>query len=178
MKRKILVILIACLMAVGLFLVISVSAKEEEYFNQVELSDNNFITNSNGVAFYDTILSVGLDEAGISGVNIVVSELSDRAKEQFSSGELKAHVRYFNGTFYLFLDKYNRNESIEIISHEIIHMGQYNTGQLIYENSELYWEGQRYDLENLDYENRPWERDAFSKESDLSSKIYNVLYKN
>jgi hypothetical protein len=78
----------------------------------------------------------------------------------------------------LFLDNLNRNESIEVISHEIIHMAQYNTGQLIYENSELYWEGQIYDLENLDYENRPWERDAFIKESELSSKIYNVLYKN
>lgn len=180
MGRKSIAIIISIALAafIILFLTMKASAREEEYFNQVELSDNNFITNSNGIAFYDTIISVGLDNAGISGVNVVVSELSNSAKEQFTSGELKAHVRYFNGTFYLFLDKYGRKEAMDVISHEIIHMVQYTTGQLIYENGVLYWEGLIYDLENLDYENRPWERDAFSRESDLSLKVYNTLYKN
>jgi hypothetical protein len=178
MKRKTLIILVLSVLLVGLisFLLINTSVREEDYFNQVELSDNNFITNTEVNAFYDTIISVGLDEAGISGVNVVVSELSNGAKEKFDYGELKAHVRYFNGTYYLFLDKYGRRESIEIISHEIIHISQYNTGQLIYENGELYWEGEFYDLETLDYDNRPWERDAFSGESNLSSKILKKLY--
>jgi len=178
MKRKTLLILLSSILVVGfiLLLVINVSAKEEEYFNEVELSNNNIITNSNGIAYYDTIISVGLDEAGISGANVVVSELTSGAKEQFSFGELKAHVRLFNGTFYLFLDKYDRKEAIEVISHEIVHMVQYTSSQLIYENGELYWEGQKYDLENLDYENRPWERDAFSRETDLSMKVNNKLY--
>jgi hypothetical protein len=180
MKRKTFIVILSIALVVGivLFFTINASATEDEYFNEVELSGNNIITNSNGIAFYDTIISVGLDGAGISGANIVVSELSNTAKEQFTSGELKAHVRYFNGTFYLFLDKYNRREAMEVISHEIIHIVQYKTGQLIYENGELYWEGKIYDLENLDYENRPWERDAFSRESDLSLKVYNILYKN
>lgn len=178
MNRKTLIILLSTLMVLGLilFLVINVSAKEEEYFNQIELSENNIITNSNGVAFYDTIISVGLDEAGLYGVSVVVSELTSGAKEQFTYGELKAHVRYFNGVFYLFLDKNDRRESIEIISHEIVHMVQYKSGQLIYENGELYWEGQKYDLENMDYDNRPWERDAFSRETDLGMKVYSKLY--
>ena len=177
MRNKTLIILITSILVIGTVLFLSINASAEEgHFNQVELSGNNFITNSEGIAFYDTIISVGLDEAGISGANIVVSELSDNAKEQFSSGELKAHVRYFNGTFYLFLDKYDRREAMEIISHEIIHIVQYNTGQLIYENGQLYWEGQEYDLEKLDYDNRPWERAAFSGETDLSTKVYNKLY--
>ena len=180
MGRKSIAIIISIALAAFIILLFTMKApdSEAEYFNQVELSDNNFIPNPNGIAFYDTIISVGLDNAGISGVNVVVSELSNSAKEQFTSGELKAHVRYFNGTFYLFLDKYGRKEAMDVISHEIIHMVQYTTGQLIYENGVLYWEGLIYDLENLDYENRPWERDAFSRESDLSLKVYNTLYKN
>jgi hypothetical protein len=178
MKRKTLIILVLSVLLVGLisFLLINTSVREEDYFNQVELSDNNFITNTEVNAFYDTIISVGLDEAGISGVNVVVSELSNGAKEKFDYGELKAHVRYFNGTYYLFLDKYGRRESIEIISHEIIHISQYNTGQLSYENGELYWDGEFYDLENLDYDNRPWERDAFIRETDLGIRVYSKLY--
>ena len=177
MNRKKLIILISTLISLGLilFLVINVSAKEE-YFNQVELSGNNIITNSNGIAFYDTIISTGLDEAGLYGVHVVVSQLTSAAKEQFISGELKAHVRYFNGVFYLFLDKNDRRESIEIISHEIIHIIQYNSTQLIYENGEIYWEGQKYDLENTDYDIRPWERDAFSRQTDLEVKVYDKLY--
>ena len=141
MKRKTLIILVLSVLLVGLisFLLINTSFSEESYFNQVKLSDNNFITNTEVSTFYDTIISVGLDEVGVSGVNVVVSELSNGAKEKFDYGELKAHVRYFNGTYYLFLDKYDRRESIDIISHEIIHISQYNTGQLIYENGELYW---------------------------------------
>jgi predicted metallopeptidase len=178
MKRKKLIILVLSVLLVGLisFLLTNTSFSEESYFNQVKLSDNNFITNTEVSTFYDTIISVGLDEVGVSGVNVVVSELSNGAKEKFDYGELKAHVRYFNGTYYLFLDKYDRRESIDIISHEIIHISQYNTGQLIYENGELYWEGEFYDLETLDYDNRPWERDAFSGESNLSSKILKKLY--
>ncbi len=178
MKRKTLVILVLSVLLVGFisFLLINTPVREEGYFNQVELSDNNFVTNSEPNTFYDTIISVRLDEAGISGINVVVSELSFGAKENFDYGELKAHVRYFNGTYYLFLDKYDRREAIDIISHEIIHISQYNTGQLSYENGVLYWEGKFYDLENLDYDNRPWERDAFSRESVLASKVSKKLY--
>jgi len=178
MKRKTLIILGVSVLFLGIisFLLIDTNVRDESYFNQVELSENNFITLSEQNTFYDTIISVGLDEAGISGVNVVVSELTFGAKEKFDYGELKAHVRYFNGTFYLFLDEYNRREAIDIICHEIIHISQYNTGQLSYENGELYWEGRLYDLENLDYDNRPWERDAFSRESVLASKVFKKLY--
>lgn len=52
MKNKTLIILLSLLMVFGLILilVINVSAKEE-YFNQVELSNNNIITNSEGITF-------------------------------------------------------------------------------------------------------------------------------
>lgn len=177
MTRNKLIILLSVILVLStiLFFSIKVSA-EEEYFNKVELSENNFITNNIGYEFYDTIISVGLDEAGIKGVNLVVSELTSSAKDQFDSRELKAHVRYFNGTFYLFVDKYGRKEAIEVLSHEIIHISQYNSGQLIYENGELFWENEKYDLENLDYEIRPWERDAFSNQGKLYSKVYDILY--
>lgn len=178
MKRKTLIILLSSLLVLGTvsFLVFNVSTKEEKYFNKVELSDNNFITNSDGIAFYDTIISVGLDEAGITGANVVVSELTSGAKEQFTSGELKAHVRYFNGAFYLFLDKYDRREAIEIISHEIVHMRQYLDGTFKYDDGKITWNGQPYLLEDITYDDRPWETEAFQMEGQLASQISKVLY--
>lgn len=154
---------------------LSTDAYKESYFNRVELSENNLITNNEMRTFYDTILSVGLDESGIKGATVVISQLTDGAKNQFPSGELRAHVRFFNGIFYLFIDDFDRNEAIEVISHEIIHIEQYLSESLIYTEDNLLWNGQEYDLENLEYDERPWERDAFNRGGFLGQKIEKIL---
>jgi hypothetical protein len=122
-------------------------------------------------------MSVGLDQAGISGIQVQIQELSDKSKDAFD-GELKAHVRYFDGMYYLFIDNFGRKEAIEVISHEIIHIAQYQSRQLTYDNfvGILEWEGQPFDALQLEYNNRPWEKDAFDKQGQLESKIYKVLY--
>ena len=147
----------------------------EEYFKQVELSNSNNIVNSlNRMHYYDTILAVGMDAAGLNGVTIVLNDLSDAAKNQFN-GELKAHIRLFDGEYYLFLGSINRNEAITVVSHEIIHMLQYQSGDFIYENEEITWLGTSYSLEG-DYETRPWERDAFEKQDNIEKAIRSILY--
>lgn len=157
-----------------LFSLINDSPKEN-YFNRVDISENNLITNNELKEFYDTIIGVGLDESGIKGISVVVSELSDGAKSQFASGELRAHVRFYNGIFYLFIDDFDRKEAIEVIAHEIIHMEQYLTQSLIYNEEGLWWNDEEYDLETLEYDNRPWERDAFNRGSFLGQKIEKIL---
>lgn len=166
----------------GIILIISLlfsyilgDAPKENYFNRVELSENNMITNNEKKQFYDTIISVGLDESGVKGVSVVVSELSEGAKAQFASGELRAHVRFYNGIFYLFIDDFDRKEAIEVISHEIIHIEQYMTQSLIYTEDGLWWNDVEYDLENLEYDDRPWERDAFTRGGFLSQRIEKIL---
>lgn len=178
MKKKILII-IGAILLISLVVVFSInlSAQESGYFNQVKLSESNgnFITNTEFPKYYDTILSVGLEGAGIIGAYVVVGQLTDVAKEQFN-GELKAHVRFYNGVYYLFTNKMDRLEAITVISHEIIHIHQYNSGQLFYENGEITWNNEKYDLSELEYDNRPWEEDAFDREGDLSDKITQILY--
>lgn len=146
-------------------------------FESVELSYNNTISNGLFPKYIDTVLHVGLDVAGVKGVTVVINQLTDEAKSNFSSGELKAHIRYFNGIFYLFTNEMSRKESIEVMSHEIIHIKQYNDGILVYENNEVYWNGQLFLLEDVDYDNRPWEREAFSLQSDVSNQISEILIK-
>jgi len=176
MKKKILIIG-SVLLVLSLLFVFSFdsSATEGEYFKEITLSENNSIFNKEMPSYYDTIISVGLDAAGISGVYVVVGQLTDAAKEQFN-GELKAHIRFYNGVYYLFTNEMDRTEAIRVISHELIHVNQYNTGQLIYDNGEITWNNEKYDLSTLDYDYRPWEKDAFDKEGDLSNKISEILY--
>jgi hypothetical protein len=149
----------------------------EEYFNQIELPTTNTVVNSLGrLNYYDTILSVGMDGAGLNGVTVVINDMTDAARNQFN-GELKAHIRLYNGIYYLFVGTFNRSEAIEVISHEIVHIQQYESRELIYENEKLEWQGEDYTfaLEG-EYERRPWEIEAFSKQSIIESLILNTLY--
>ena len=172
--KKILIILSVLLFIFFILFQMSNNSVKEKYFNRVELSENNVITNNSLKSYYDTIISVGLDESEIEGIHVVVSELSEGAKQQFS-GELQAHVRYYNGVFYLFVDDFDRNEAIEVVSHEIIHMSQYVTGVLSYENGYVYWNNNEYDLGSIEYDDRPWEIDAFNRGGFLSQKIQKKL---
>lgn len=151
------------------------SSDKEEYFDQVVLSSNNVIVNTTGnVKYYDTIVSVGLDIARIEGITLVFSDLSDAAKINFG-GDLKAHLRYFNGTYYIFVGALDREQAIEVLAHEIIHINQYLTQEFIYEDGIATWQGEEYSLEGP-YEERPWEVDAYQRQEVLKTAILATLY--
>ena len=116
-----------------------------------------------------------MDEAGLSGYNVVLRELTNGAKSQFD-GELKAHIRYENEDFYLFTQSMDRNEAIEVLSHEVIHMLQYSSGNLSYSNGNVTWMGEVLELSSKEYEQRPWETEAFQKQSQLMGMVKESLW--
>lgn len=175
--KKIILIVTSIILIITLVFLVFKTKNDEPYFNQVNLSQYNIIGNSTPLTYYDTILSVGLSEVGISGIIITIYPLSDAAKDNSQISELKAHVRYANGVFYLFIDELNKQEAIRVISHEVIHIEQYLSKRLVYEDGRVFWEGEEYQLNNVEYEVRPWENDAFMKDGPLSSKVSNILIK-
>jgi len=178
MKNNKLLILIAIVLIGLISLIIFRSeTNEEPSFNNVELKQGNSIVNGTLPTFYDTILSVGLELAGIEGVTVNIEELSDNAKKQFD-GELNAHIRYVGGRFYLFIDPLSKRRAITVISHEIIHMKQYLDGTFKYDdaNELITWDGEAYLLEGINYNDRPWESEAFQLEGQLASQISNLVY--
>jgi hypothetical protein len=174
--KKILIIILSVILIILLILFIKNYDFEEKPFKNVYLSENNQILNRTNLNYYDTILSVGLDEVKISGVSVIVLELTENMKKQFN-GDLKAHIRYHNGVYYLFIGNESRTNAIDIISHEIIHINQYHTNQIVFDGTNIVmWEGQPFELNQLEYDLRPWESDAFKKQNDLSNKINDILY--
>jgi len=174
MKKNILLIIVGLILIALFFLIVTKTRAEDKPYNQIELSANNNIHNEAFPSYYDTALSVAMDEMGLVGYNVVVEALSNEARSQFD-GELKAHVRYYNGAFYLFTEMFNRNQIIDILSHEVIHMQQYASGDLIY-NNDVIWKGETIPLNSKEYEERPWEADAFSRQSGLISLVEKKLY--
>ena len=177
MKKNIVKIILGLLILAILYFLLFKTNSEERPFNQIQLTENNYIYNEKFPTYYDTILIVAMDEAELSGFNVILRELTDGAKSQFD-GELKAHIRYENDDFYIFTGMMDRKEAIEVLSHEVIHMLQYRSGNLSYANGKVTWMGEVLDLDSKEYEQRPWENEAFQQQTKLISLVEGLLYDN
>jgi hypothetical protein len=176
MKNNIVKIVLGVIILLILLFLIFKSKREERVFNKVELSNLSTIDNVVFPTYYDTVLSVAMKEMGVGGY-VIVEQISDVAKSNFD-GELKAHIRYFNSKFYLFTGKMSRDESIEVLCHEVVHMQQYVSGDLVYDNNFIIWKGNKMELNSKEYMDRPWEKDAFDRQSQLIRSVESVLYLN
>lgn len=176
-KNKSLIIIISVIILILIFLIF-VGTKNEKSFNQIQLyTSKNLITNTTQFEYYDTIIHVGLEKLGYEGIDMMVFPLSETAIQNFSSlGDLNAHIREKDGKYYLFILPSSRQQSILTISHELIHLTQYHTKKLIFSNGIVIWDGKQYILDQINYNVRPWEEEAFSKERELSDKISKILY--
>ena len=179
MKKNNLFILLGVLTLILIILLVYLRTKEEKPFNRVVLNTQvNFVTNSTEYDYYDTIIHVGLQELGLEGIDISVSVLSETARQNFreAGGDLYAHIRENNGKYYLFILPSSKSQSITIIAHELIHLTQYHTKKLRYQNETINWQGQDYGVDEISYNIRPWEEEAFQQEGELSNKISKILY--
>lgn len=179
MKKSHLYLLLGVLIALIIVLMVYLSTKEEKPFNQIQLdTQTNFVSNNTEFQYYDTIVYVGLKELGLEGIDITIAPLSETARQNFQNngGDLYAHLRESGGKYYLFILPSSKSQSITIISHELIHLTQYHSKKLTYENGIVNWEGRPYTLEEISYNLRPWEDEAFQMEGELSNKISKILY--
>lgn len=179
MKKSNLYIVLGILILLIVLLVVYLANKQEKPFNQVQLDlQKNSIINLTSYDYYDTIVHVGLKEMGFEGIDLQISALSDNAIQNFQAngGDLYAHLRESNGKFYLFIRPSSKEQSITIISHELIHLEQYLTKRLVYNNGLVTWDGKVYGVDEVSYNLRPWEDEAFQRETELSNKISQILY--
>ena len=165
-----------------ILLVLSVLAilqsMEDKPFNKVVLSENNRVTNYTRYSYLDTIAYVGLDSIGMCDVILEIKKLSQDAKRNMPEGYDLRGLIYGSGDQYtMWVDDADRSEHTTIVAHELIHLRQYKSKQLIYDGFFVYWNRAKYDLKEIEYGSRPWEADAFEQEVFLERKINSVLRK-
>lgn len=173
------IFLLLFLIVIFFYFVIRYAEKEEKKeFNKIELSSSNEITNYHNKKFLDTIVAVGLKNLQISNVKVWIYPLRPDLRGIINDKYvLRAHVRGINNFYYIWIDDMNKNEFIETLSHELLHIKQYHDKRLVYEDgSFVYWEGRKYDLYEIDYHQRPWEIEAFNKELTLKQMMLLDLY--
>lgn len=161
------------LMEVGIF--------REKEFSDVDLQTTNIISNKTDRDYYDDIVIVGLKELGIDSVYVSINEITPEAKANFDVDiELKAHIIGRGDLYMVWIDNMGRSEAIEVLSHELIHLVQYHNRDIILEKDYVEWKGTKYsydEVKNMDYRDRPWETEAFSKDTQLKWKLEKILYK-
>lgn len=154
-----------------------VVSDEETYFKRIELSQSNEVTNRTTINYLDTVVSVALDKLAIENIKVLILPLNKNHIKSFGSDlEIRAHVRAYGDFYYIWIDDLPKDEHISVLSHEIIHIHQYYTGRIVFEDNKVMWNKKEFNLEKTPYEDRPWENEAFILQEALKSQIIKELY--
>ena len=160
---------------------LEVGTYKEEEFIEIDIETTNITLNYTDRLYLDTIVKVGLKQMGLDD-NIVVSirPISDEVQQRFDSEMiLQAHIMGKGNQYALFVDDMSRYEAIKVISHELVHLKQYRSEKLILNKNSVIWDGREYsewEINDMDYMRRPWEREAYDEQRWLSSTLNELLY--
>ena len=164
----------------GLKFKINIGTYQEQTFKQFDIETTNIVANRTKDNYLDSVVYVGLNELDMDSLAITIRPITDEVKQQFDSeGTLKAHILGKGKQYIIFLDDMGRDESIKVLSHELIHLRQYVTQKLILHKNEVIWDGKvisENEINELEYGKRPWEMEAFVEQRRLESKIRSILY--
>jgi len=149
---------------------------KEKSFNPIKIEKTSYIKNWTDKPYLDTIVYIGLTELDIRGVSVQIKILSDDIEVE--DMELLGFIQGNIGNQYIiFIKDTGRLESIDIISHELIHLNQMYDSRLINGSIELIWENQIFNKDDImEYNLRPWEIEAKYLGLELSYKLKQKLY--
>ena len=172
-NRNIIIIVLVILLAVLTTVLITY---REKTFNIIELGKENAVLNRTDKLYLDTIVSVGLNELGIAGITVLIDPLEkELTTEEF---EILAHIIGTQNQFIIFTNEFSREKALEVMSHELIHLQQYNTGRLVKTDGGVIWEGYYIEsIEEIPYMARPWELEAFVLGENLKRTLRVILIK-
>lgn len=165
-------------LAMGIIIYHAFTQKEKP-FNKVDMKTSNYIVNITGRAYLDTIVVTGLKYYGIDSTQILIRDLpliynQNRQDDRI----LKAFILNQGNQYMIYIMKADKEESIHILAHELIHFKQYHDKRLSIVNNEYFlWYGTKYTNQS-DYESRPWEAEAFGMGEVMEIVLKQQLYGN
>jgi predicted metallopeptidase len=178
MKKTIIVIL--SILLLGLILFFLIKTKKENYFLPNKLSENNSIVNFSKYQYVDTVVSIGLDVLNIKDNYVTIRDVPEQIVDNFKKQndmDLGASIIGANDQYIIYINEMSRTTSTKIISHELIHMKQYDSGRLrVIGSGVVMWDEKEMNVLSVPYNDRPWEKEAFQNQNDLEKKIKERLY--
>jgi len=137
---------------------------------------NSFIPNSN----FDKIMKHALcvQDSDLK-IEVVIMDINKSPKITESGFNMSAFVLQTPITtlFYVYVDPtLSLNRSIKILSHESVHIIQYVEGRLVTDTiHEIIFEKRKYRTYEIDYYDRPWEREAYGNQNRVAREVKKLL---
>lgn len=189
MKNKKLLYLLIGVAIIGVILLLIFTPKLSTDYNHITLPKTHYIKNNTKLDYLGKVASVGLLQMGIDTVFLQIYSMGDETLIK-SKEEKDAVGRIIAGPFGTnqYILQIDENMSVRDIikttAHEIIHIQQYQSGNLkVDRNSDghitglVEWAGwPNYDIFKMNYEDYPWEKDAYDRDDALYDDMMNELY--
>lgn len=171
--------LIILVLIVATIITVVVVKSEDRPLKKVDISTSNHVANLTSRTYLDTILVAGLKELKIENTFIVIKTLTNTEKDFVGiTYDIEGLVVNSGDQYIIYIIDTNKDKSIDILSHELIHFTQYYKKQLLIKGASVVWKDSLYDGINIKYEERPWEIDAFNRQTELKKKMISNLYFN
>jgi hypothetical protein len=136
--------------------------------------DSNHVSNYSIGLNLEKYIQVGLKYLKLNSLNILIKDLPNDLKTSFENGiELEGlTIKHDEGYIIYVLRGLSKKELIKMISHEIVHIKQYETNELMVCSNTIIWKGSDMNnLSKISYESRPWELDAFKNQNLIRKQI-------
>lgn len=176
MRKVLKIIGIILLLIILIFIIWKITTYKEKTFNKFDFNTKHLVLNTTEISYLDTIVHAGLQNIDIDSVIIVIKPLIKINDPLISDVDIKAYIKGEGIQYIIFISKENKINSIQFLSHELIHLEQYYNKKLIIKNDVILWNNDTINIKDYNYNDRPWEKDAFYRQYDLESKMKNILY--
>lgn len=174
--KKIVIIFVGVLIII---LICLYNFRGQEKMNVIQLSKTSSIYNKSSIVSIDTILYVGLDILDIRDIIVIIRDLDD-SKKIDNETTLRAYIKNGGNQYILYMADMGDREAIKVLSHELVHIKQYYDGSLKDIGDKVIWKGDtiiKSELGGINYFERGWEVEAFSKQDSIDRLITKKLYK-
>lgn len=173
---------------VYIWLCLSVSSDSVLFYNlPFEIKKNNIIINNlsnDNSKLYEDYCYIGLNIIDVDSVTVCLKNISDEIIIDYlrDGYNILGYIDIIEDKKYdIYINKSDKfkHQLIETISHELIHLKQFDLKIMINTLNPylVYYNNVLYDLNNIDYFLRPWEIDAYTKQFELEQKM-RLIYNN
>lgn len=185
MKTTLKTIMWVLIVIVAIFTIISVGTiiqkkKDARPFNQYDFPSTLVVANATEYDRIDTLcLYLAHHITGLDTINLIITYIPEHVNE----GEMEFYgmiqmLPFQKNQFVLLL---NRNQMSlsklkETLSHEFVHVRQYISGDLVMYPLYAIWKGEDIYFGEVDYEDRPFEIEAFGNQRKITKELNKLLY--
>jgi hypothetical protein len=180
-KKGVWIVVAALIIVVGFIIFMNIRQKRLDSRPFVVYEYPSSLTVTNGTLFpkADTIiLSLAHHIFKMDTLDILLYYIPDHLNSREMEFYGIVQQMPFDRKKFLILVNKNLDFSklFETLSHEFVHINQYSRGDLAIIGKNAIWKGDTIDMLQVKYEDRPFEREAFSKQSSISQDLKKLLY--